>query len=109
MNYAHDGEKETDMRLLQVIPIAGNLPVEEGHSREAHGLNVSTRLGPLRGEARHRMCPVVLLLHILPILKLLFRRIAARITWRNVCRQEPICVNPVPMQSHCGRREGKRK
>ncbi|KLO07553.1 hypothetical protein SCHPADRAFT_642559 [Schizopora paradoxa] len=60
VNYEHDGEKETGMRLLQVIPIAGNLPLEEGHSREAHGLNATSRLGRAQETARHRELHVIL-------------------------------------------------
>ena len=55
VNYQHDGEKEVGRRLLQVIPIAGNLPLEEGHTREAHGLNATSRLGRVQENARHRM------------------------------------------------------
>lgn len=47
-----------DPRLLQVVPVAGNLPLGANHPSEHHhpGLNVTVKLGKTVNDVRHGRC-----------------------------------------------------
>ena len=53
--YNYASSKKDPFRVTQVIPVAGNLPLADNHTREHHpGLNASVRLGHTHGDADHR-------------------------------------------------------
>lgn len=92
-------DQETDMRLLRVIPVAGNLQLEDGGYTR---LNVIMHLGPRRENSQHRKCvaqEIYFKRHVLAFLPP-YRRTAFGVAWRHVRRQKPVCFTPLPMQSH---------
>lgn len=57
-NYA--AKKKDPYRVTQVVPVAGNLPLADNHTREHHpGLNATVKLGRKHNGASDRMCTLL--------------------------------------------------
>lgn len=86
-NYA--AKKKDPYRVTQVVPVAGNLPLADNHTREHHpGLNATVKLGRKHNGASDRMCT---LLAPFVILSLTFRsRFDVDLARRHACGKESV-------------------